>query len=372
VGLEPRTLEDLVSASSARWRGRSVLLTGHTGFKGGWLALWLHDLGAAVHGYALDPLTNPSLFDVAGIGAPLASDVRADLSDLARLKSVFGQAQPDVVFHLAAQPLVRESYRDPLGTFTSNVMGTAHVLEAARTTPSVKAIVLVTTDKVYENREWEYPYREADPLGGRDPYSASKAAAEIVAASYRSSFFTPEIGHPVRVATARAGNVIGGGDWAPDRLVPDCLRAFTSHEPVHLRYPNAVRPWQHVLEPLSGYLLLADRLVGPAGERFATAWNFGPDADGNVTVGELAAATARLWGEGAHIVLAPPSVHPHEAGLLRLDASRARTELGWRPRWSLARALEQTVSWYRAWERGDDMTAVTLDQIRAYEAAAIG
>lgn len=346
-----------------------MLLTGHTGFKGGWLALWLHELGATVHGYALDPPTNPSLFEVARIGGRLASDTRADLADLPRLRSVFARTQPDVVFHLAAQALVRESYRDPLGTLTSNVMGTAHVLEAARTTASVQAVVLITTDKVYENREGEDPYREDDPLGGRDPYSASKAAAEIVAASYRASFFGGESGSSARIATARAGNVIGGADWATDRLIPDCLRAFARNESVYLRYPNAVRPWQHVLEPLSGYLRLAELLLGQTGERFATAWNFGPDADGDATVGEVAAATARLWGDGAQIVLAPLSENPHEAGLLRLDATRARTELGWRPRWSLTHALEQTVSWHRAWAQGSDMMAVTLDQIHAYETA---
>jgi CDP-glucose 4,6-dehydratase len=374
VGLGRGALEDLVTVAQQAvfggfYAGKRVLVTGHTGFKGGWLALWLHRLGATVHGYALNPPTEPNLFEVAAIGAVLASDTRADLADLARLESAFSEAQPEVVFHLAAQPLVRASYRDPLGTLASNVMGTAHVLEAARAVHAVRALVLITTDKVYENREWAYPYREVDPLSGHDPYSASKAAAEIVAASYRSSFFTGETGHPARVATARAGNVIGGGDWASERLTPDCLRAFAKNEPVRLRFPQAVRPWQHVLEPLTGYLQLAQRLSAADGAKFAKAWNFGPDASGDATVGEIAETIARLWGEGARVECAPSTGNAHEAGLLRLDSTLARTELGWKPRWSLDQALTQTVAWYQAWTRGADMAAISLDQICAYEAA---
>jgi len=369
VEFGPRAMEDLVSAQSA-WGHRSVLVTGHTGFKGGWLALWLHRLGAAVHGFALHPPSNPSLFEVARLDSILATDTRADLSDFARLKAAFANARPEVVFHLAAQPLVRESYRDPLGTFASNVTGTANVLEAARTSDSARAIVVISTDKVYENREWVYPYREVDPLGGHDPYSASKAAAEIVAASYRSSFFDGDGGHPARIATARAGNVIGGADWATDRLVPDCLRAFASGEPVRLRNPNAVRPWQHVFEPLSGYLQLAERLLGQDGDRFAAAWNFGPDARDDATVKEVAELTARLWGNGARVDRTPNPDDPHEAGLLRLDTTRARAELRWSPRWSLREALEHTVFWHRAWQRGADMCAVSLDEIQAYETAS--
>jgi CDP-glucose 4,6-dehydratase len=271
-----------------------------------------------------------------------------------------------VVFHLAAQPLVRESYRDPLGTLATNVMGTAHVLEATRNIDSVRAVVLITTDKVYDNRETNEPYREVDSLGGHDPYSASKAAAEIVAASYRASFFSTENGHSARIATARAGNVIGGGDWALDRLVPDCLRAFAAGDAVRLRFPHSVRPWQHVLEPLAGYLRLADRLLTPDGETFAKAWNFGPDASGDATVGEVAQTTAQLWGDGARVELAPSTANPHEAGMLRLDSTRARTALGWTPRWPLRRALEQTVAWHQAWLRGTDMSAVCRDQIEAY------
>jgi len=274
-----------------------------------------------------------------------------------------------VIFHLAAQPLVRESYRDPLGTFATNVMGTAHLLEAARTTPSVRAIVLITTDKVYENREWVYPYREIDPLGGHDPYSASKAASEIVAASYRRSFFGDASGHPVRIATARAGNVIGGGDWATDRLIPDCLRAFEKEQPVVLRFPNAVRPWQHVLEPLAGYLRLAERLLSSKGDEFATAWNFGPDPSEDATVGDVASMTAQLWDNKASVAYASSPLDPHEAGLLRLDSTRAHMNLGWRPRWCLRQALEHTVNWHRAWIDGQDMGNISLRQIQAYMTA---
>jgi CDP-glucose 4,6-dehydratase len=360
-------LENLVSPRSSYWSGRSVLITGHTGFKGGWLAIWLHELGAKVHGFALNPPTAPNLFDVARVGSLLASDTRADLADLSCLTSALRSARPETIFHLAAQPLVREGYRDPLGTWVTNAIGTAHVLEAARATDSVRAVVLITTDKVYEDRELHRPYRESDPLGGRDPYSASKAAAEIVAASYRSSFFSGE-GHPARVATARAGNVIGGADWASDRLIPDCLRAFDSGQPVRLRYPQAVRPWQHVLEPLAGYVLLAERLDSEDGQHFATAWNFGPDGSGNATVVQVATLAAQLWGEGASVELAPSNDHPHEAQLLTLDATRARTELDWSPRWSLLQALEQTVLWHRAWKGGADMLNASRVQIERYEA----
>lgn len=361
-----------MTVNPALWQGRSVLVTGHTGFKGGWLTLWLHQLNANVHGYALNPPTDPSLFEVARVKSVLSSDTRADLADLAQLMSAFKTAQPEVVFHLAAQPLVRESYRDPLGTLMSNIMGTAHVMEAARATDSVQAIVLITTDKVYENREWAYPYREADPLGGHDPYSASKAAAEIIAASYRASFFSGESRHPARVATARAGNVIGGGDWAVDRLVPDCLRAFADNETVHLRYPKAERPWQHVLEPLSGYLQLAEHLLTPDGEKFARAWNFGPEPSGDATVEDVAKMMARLWGNAAQVMHAAPAQNPYEAGLLRLDSTRARTELGWKPRWSLQQALRLTVDWYRDWLTGSDMQSRTLTQILDFSVNSSG
>lgn len=360
-----------MTIDSEHWRDRSVLVTGHTGFKGGWLTLWLHQLGAIVHGYSLNPPTDPAFFDVAGIGSMLALDTRADLADFVQVKSALRKAQPEVIFHLAAQPLVRESYRDPVGTLATNVMGTANVLEAARGVDSVRAIVLITTDKVYENHEWIYPYREIDSLGGHDPYSASKAAAEIVASSYRRSFFGSDSSHPVRVATARSGNVIGGGDWAGDRLVPDCLRAFAAKEPVRLRFPRAVRPWQHVLEPLAGYLQLAEQLLRPEGAKLARAWNFGPDTSGDATVGEVAAMTARFWSEDARVEGAALAAYPHESGLLRLDSTSARSELGWSVRWSLEEAIRETVAWHRAWKSGADMTAVSRDQIHAHQEAGL-
>ena len=363
MGFRQGALESLVEL-----RDRAVLVTGHTGFKGGWLTLWLADLGARVHGYALAPPTQPSLFEVANVARALASDTRADLADLPALTATLQRSRPEVVFHLAAQPLVSEGYRDPLGTIASNVTGTAHLLEAIRSVDSVRAVVVVATDKVYENPETGQPFTEQDPLGGHDPYSASKAPAEIVVASYRSSFFE-EGRHPARIASARAGNVIGGGDWAADRLVPDCLRAFAAGEPVHLRRPDAVRPWQHVLGPLSGYLALARRLLGDGGERFARAWNFGPDPADDASVSDLAQRVATLWGGNA-LVVRDPEPTAREAGLLRLDSSRARSELGWAPRWSLQQALEHTVAWQQAWRRGDDMRAVCLEQIATHSWAA--
>jgi CDP-glucose 4,6-dehydratase len=348
-------------------RDRPVLLTGHTGFKGSWLALWLAGLGARVHGYALEPPTQPNVFEVARVGEVLASDTRADLADLDMLTATLDKVQPEVVFHLAAQPLVKEGYRDPLATLATNVMGTANVLQAIRGMESVRAVVAVATDKVYENREAGRAFGEHEPLGGHDPYSASKAAAEIVVASFRSNFFG-DGRHPALIASARSGNVIGGGDWAADRLVPDCLRAFAIGEPVRLRRPDAVRPWQHVLVPLSGYLALAARLLGEGGERFAQAWNFGPDASDDASVSEVAHRVATLWG-GAEVEDAPEPGW-REAGLLRLDSARARSELGWTPRWSLQEALEHTVAWHRAWLRGDDMQAVSRQQIAAYETGA--
>jgi CDP-glucose 4,6-dehydratase len=352
-------LENLVRG----WQGRRVLLTGHTGFKGGWLGLWLARLGAQIRGYALAPATEPNLFTTAGVGSVL-DDVRGDLLDRVRLEAAVQEFAPEVVFHLAAQPLVRRSYADPVDTYATNVMGTAHLLEAVRKTPSVRAVVCVTTDKCYENREWVWPYRETDPLGGHDPYSSSKACAEIVSAAYRSSFFSVEDGR-VALATARAGNVIGGGDWSEDRLIPDLIRGFCAGKPVLIRRPQAIRPWQHVLEPLHGYILLAEQLLSGE-QRFATAFNFGPADDESWTVERIADSLAAGWGDGAKwIAGADPGVH--EAGLLRLDASKARALLGWQPRLGLQSALEWTLRWHREYTSGRDMRQPTLQQIEEYE-----
>ena len=360
-------MEKLVNSSeSFDWKGCRVFLTGHTGFKGSWLALWLNKLGARVHGYALDPPKGHSLFNAAEVSAILDKDTRADLSDLHKLSAAVEAATPQVIFHLAAQPLVRESYISPLTTLASNVTGTAHLLEAVRNCPSVEAVVVITTDKVYHNHEWPNPYRESDHLGGHDIYSASKAAAEIVTSAYRDSFFGVS-GHHAHIATARAGNVIGGGDWAADRLVPDCLRSFETGEIVYLRNPLAIRPWQHVLEPLAGYIKLAECLLGPQGRSAIGAWNFGPDALDNATVGEVASLVAQNWGEGVRVQLDQSENHPHEAGLLTLDSSAARYRLGWKPRWQLSTAVARTVEWHRKWLAGARLADFCRWQIEEYE-----
>ena len=353
--------------SNLIWQDIPVFITGHTGFKGSWLSLWLSKLGAKIHGYALDPPTNPNLFDAICIADNLASDVRADLLDLNALRQALQIAQPTVIFHLAAQPLVRVGYAEPLATFSTNIMGTAHLLEAIRDVPSIRAVVIVTTDKVYDNREWIYPYREIDTLGGYDPYSASKAAAELVVASYRSSFFSSSTQDFPKIATARAGNVIGGGDWAQDRLVPDCLRSLEHGQPLEIRYPQAVRPWQHVLESLSGYLLLAEKLLGADGENFARAWNFGPSIGGHASVKEVVERMTTFWGKAGYIEFSSSASNPHEAGLLQLDASQAYLKLGWRMRWSLDQAIKATVDWHQAWLEQQDMYALTLSQIDTYQ-----
>jgi CDP-glucose 4,6-dehydratase len=348
------------------WQGRRVFLTGHTGFKGGWLALWLSKLGANVRGYALDPYTTPNLLDAAHI-ASVVEDVRGDINDLDKLTASMTAFAPEIVIHMAAQPLVRLSYADPLLTYKTNVIGTANVLEAVRKTPSVRAVVSVTTDKCYENKEWVWGYRETDPLGGYDPYSSSKACAEIVSAAYRQSFFNVSKynEHRCGIATARAGNVIGGGDWSDDRLLPDLVRGFMSGEPVHVRRPNSIRPWQHVLEPLWGYIRLAEELY-KGNTSAATAWNFGPQDDDAWPVGRIAEKMVQVWGDGARWVQdADPGAH--EAGYLKLDASKARTELGWHPSLRIGSTLEWLVLWYRAHAAGADMHAFTLAQIDAYE-----
>jgi CDP-glucose 4,6-dehydratase len=355
-------LENMVSG----WQGRRVFLTGHTGFKGCWLALWLAKLGVQVRGYALDPATEPNMFDVAAVGNAL-DEVRGDILDRTSLEASMTEFAPEVVFHLAAQSLVRRSYSDPLATFASNVMGTAHVLEAVRKTPTVRAVVSVTTDKCYENKEWVWPYREIDPLGGHDPYSSSKACAEMVCASYRSSFFPADRldQHHVALATARAGNVIGGGDWSPDRLVPDLIRGFLKNEPVLIRRPKAIRPWQHVLEPLHGYIHLAEKLLEQKAQ-FASAFNFGPGDDNAWPVERIATKVAKRWGKGAAWTQdRDPGIH--EAAQLRLDSSKARSELNWQSHLGIETALEWTVDWYRAWQDGQAMQDFTLAQIHRYE-----
>jgi CDP-glucose 4,6-dehydratase len=347
------------------WKGRRVFLSGHTGFKGGWLALWLADMGAEVHGYALPPPTSPGFFDVVGVADRMASNTIADLRDADALTRAVQAASPEVVFHLAAQPLVRYSYAEPVETYAVNVMGTVNLLEAVRRTPGVKAIVNVTTDKCYENREWIWPYRENEPLGGYDPYSSSKACSELVTAAYRRSFLDSA---GVGLASARAGNVIGGGDWAADRLVPDFLRAIDAGQPLVIRSPDAVRPWQHVLEPLAGYLLLAERLL-ESGAGFAEAWNFGPDeADARPVRWIVERLCGCCPGARWQCDQAP---QPHEAHTLRLDSSKAKAMLGWRPRWSLAQALEKTLEWHQAWRAGRDMADESLRQIGLYLASEI-
>lgn len=344
------------------WVNRKVLVTGHTGFKGGWLSLLLTKRGANVYGFGLDPPTTPSFFEVCRIGNSLEGDSRGDLRDPAVLTRCLSAVRPDVVFHLAAQPLVRAGYREPINTFDTNVLGTVRLLEAVRACDSVRAVVVVTTDKCYDNREWDWAYRENEPLGGADPYSASKACAELVCDAYRRSFLAAA---GVQLATARAGNVIGGGDWAADRLVPDFLRAIDAGKALSLRAPGAVRPWQHVLEPVAAYILLAERLL--ESDRFAEAWNFGPAEADACTVGRIAELLCnRVPGSSWQN---EQGNHPHEAGLLRLDSSKARRQLGWQPRWNLEEAVGHTVDWHLAWKRGDAMADVSLRQIADYEAA---
>jgi CDP-glucose 4,6-dehydratase len=354
--------------NSGFWHGKRVLLTGHTGFKGSWLSLWLQSKGANVVGYALTPPTNPSLFEVANVSSGMTSII-GDIRDLAHLQTVFTEHEPEIVIHMAAQPLVRYSYIEPVETYSTNVMGTVNLLEAVRQTKSVKAVVNVTTDKCYENREWAWGYRENEAMGGFDPYSSSKGCAELVTAAFRNSYFHPEKYqiHGVAIATGRAGNVIGGGDWAQDRLIPDTMRAIVSGQPVNIRSPHSIRPWQHVLEPLSGYLLLAQRLYGE-GPAFAEAWNFGPNDDDAKPVDWILDKLINTWGEGASWKL-DKGEHPHEAHYLKLDCSKAKSRLRWQPKWSLANAIEEICVWHKAHSAGADMRAMCLHQIKQYEMA---
>ena len=347
------------------WNGRSVFVTGHTGFKGSWLCLLLEELGARVRGFALPPPTEPSLFGAAKIGSSVDS-VIGDVRDYDSVLAAMKAAAPDVVFHLAAQPLVRYSYDNPVETYATNVMGTVHVLEAVRALGTVRAVVAVTSDKCYENREWVFPYRETDPMGGHDPYSSSKGCSELVIAAYRASYFPPDRlqEHGTAIASVRAGNVIGGGDWAQDRLIPDLVRAFEADEAPVIRSPGSVRPWQHVLEALVGYVEIAERLA--SGEaRFADAWNFGPAEGDARSVAWIVDRMARAWGVESGWRDWQGDV-PHEAGLLKLDTSKARAELGWRPTLTLRQALEAIVAWHKAVGAGEDARDVTLGQIREF------
>jgi CDP-glucose 4,6-dehydratase len=347
------------------WTGRKVFITGHTGFKGSWLSLWLELLGAEVAGYALQTSETPNLFQVAEVGRSVRSTI-GDICDAERLKMSLSEHQPEIVFHLAAQPLVRYSYVEPLETYRVNVLGTGSLLEAVRGCDSVRAVVVITTDKCYENREWAWPYRENDRLGGYDPYSSSKACAELVVSSWQQSFFPAEAydRHKVAIASARAGNVIGGGDWSAGRLIPDVIRAFAGEQPLVIRNPHAIRPWQHVLEPLRGYLMLAERLYNE-GAAFTGAWNFGPEYRDAKPVEWIVQHLATDWGTGARWEL-DKTEPPHEAQMLRLDWSKAFHELRWSPVLPLEQALAYTVDWYHAWRKSTDMRMHTLRQIEQY------
>jgi CDP-glucose 4,6-dehydratase len=346
------------------WQEKSVLITGHTGFKGAWLSLWLSSLGARVTGYSLRPPTSPSLFELASVSADMES-VIGDIRDFEHLKQTLQSARPEIVFHMAAQALVRRGYRSPIETYHTNVLGTVHLLEAVRHTEGIKAALVVTSDKCYENTEQHDAFKETDALGGRDPYSSSKACAELVTAAYNSSFFTSLHSASTAVASVRAGNVIGGGDWAEDRLLPDLIRAIIAGERVVIRNPHAIRPWQHVLEPLGGYLLLAERLCHD-GRQFAGAWNFGPSGNDTKTVEEVVRRVLELWDEGAGWVQ-DASPQPHESGVLRLDCAKALQHLGWKPQWNIDQALAATVAWYKAYASGENVRRVALQQIDSYQ-----
>jgi len=345
--------------SRSIWHGRSVMVTGHTGFKGGWLALWLHQMGADVTGFSLAPPSDPSLFDQVRL-AELVRHVPGDIRDAVAFDDALQAARPEIVFHLAAQPLVRLSYVTPVETWATNVMGTVHLLDSARRLDGLAGLVCVTSDKCYDNREWDRPYRESDPMGGHDPYSSSKGAAELAIDSFRRSYFADG---PL-VASVRAGNVIGGGDWADDRLVPDIIRALLAGEQPHIRAPQSIRPWQHVFDALSGYLAVGERLL--AGDRTAaTAWNFGPSDDDTRPVAWIVDEMLRAWGAVGWVT--PEGAHPHEAVTLKLDSGKARAELGWIPRFGLGCALDKVVEWHKAVAGGADPQTVSLDQLRAYQ-----
>ena len=366
MGFRQGALESL-GVSLDFWRNKRVFMTGHTGFKGGWLSLWLQRLGADLTGYALKPPTTPSLFEEAKVGDGMRSII-ADIRDSEALAQAVMAARPEVVIHMAAQPLVRASYQAPAETYATNVMGTVHLLEAVRRTDTVRAVVNVTSDKCYENREWLWGYRENEAMGGFDPYSSSKGCAELATAAYRSSYFNPEryAEHGVALASVRAGNVVGGGDWAADRLIPDILRAIESGQPVNIRSPHAIRPWQHVLEPLSGYLALAEKLTteGPA---FAEGWNFGPNDEDAKSVQWIVERLTAEWGEGADWQL-DGEPQPHEAHYLKLDCSKAKARLDWHPRWNLSETIGHIIGWHQARLAGANMREFSLQQIALHSA----
>ncbi|MEH6347741.1 MAG: CDP-glucose 4,6-dehydratase [Bermanella sp.] len=347
------------------WHGKRVFLTGHTGFKGSWLALWLQDMGAIVRGYALTPPTTPSLFEVASVESGMDS-VIGDIRDYDCLYNSIDEFKPEIVIHMAAQPLVRLSYNMPVETYSTNVMGTVNLLDCIRKIGGVKSVVNVTSDKCYDNKEWPWGYREDEPKGGHDPYSSSKGCAELVADAFRKSYFDPQSydKHNCGVASVRAGNVIGGGDWALDRLIPDMLIAFENKKAVDIRFPHSIRPWQHVLEPLSGYLLTAEKLY-QNGAEFSEGWNFGPADDDAKPVQWIAEKLVKIWGEGAAWNLDVNS-HPHEACYLKLDCSKAKLRLQWQPRWSLETTLQKIVLWHKAWLSNENMHDYTLNEIKSY------
>lgn len=358
--------------NSAFWKGKKVFITGHTGFKGSWLCLWLHKLGAEVTGYALNPPTEPSLFELCNV-SELVNSVIADIRKRDKLIEAMLEASPEIVIHMAAQPLVRDSYKNPVETYEINVMGTVNLFEAVRTCKGVKAVINVTTDKCYENKEWIWGYRENEPMGGYDPYSNSKACSELVTAAYRSSFFNPSdyAKHGVAIASARAGNVIGGGDWAADRLIPDFLRAINASKTLKIRSPQSTRPWQHVLEPLSGYLMLAERLYND-GSDFAEAWNFGPANEDTRSVRWIVEQLAGMRTDFRWECESTLQTHAHEAYCLKLDSSKAHSQLGWQPRWKLRIALQKTLKWHESCWNDEDMRSVTTAQIAEYQSTEKG
>lgn len=365
--LKDRFAIDKAVVNPIFWNGKRVFLTGHTGFKGGWLSLWLASMGAKVTGYSLNPNTSPNFFEIAQVQADLENSQIADIRDLEKLQKEMLSARPEIVIHMAAQPLVRYSYANPVETYATNVMGTVNLLESIRVVDCVRAVVVVTTDKCYENNEWAWGYRENEPMGGHDPYSNSKGCAELVTSGYRQSFFSPEkySKHKVAIASARAGNVIGGGDWSEDRLIPDAIKAFEAKEALMIRNPLATRPWQHVLEPLSGYLILAEALY-EKGVNFNGGWNFGPRDDDARSVQEVINLLIKGWGSAATWTQ-DQSEQPHEAHSLKLDCSKARQYLNWVPRWSLEQAIENITQWQQAHQQQGNMHEISLRQIAAYQ-----